>query len=430
MGNLTWTRKKHYFCFPQGALRYHAVALGASGSGKTETLLRIAYGARSVYRYQIIYLDAKGETKREEEQTLDNAARFIATMRAAGAQRINVFPSLSYNGWQGTPQELRNRLLSIIDFSESAYYGDVAANVLDLALNAPTTPRNSSHFLANLRYDRLKAIYQHDRGQYQRVLALDQKLLAEVEMRYQVFFRSMAGQLDGTLDYRACDAVYLRVRAFTLREDAPRLGRFLISDFQHYIAERRQAGVQTLLIIDEFNALRMREETSILFEQVRTFGGSLVISAQGYAGLGPQEYANRILDACSTYILHTCSDPFPVSKRAGKCFRIETTWTEDENGRARRHIKPTYELRVSEDAVIRQDTGQASWIHHGRSQQVQTAQVSITGEHVQTAWSEIQHQERLQCDLLEEEERQRQEQEGEGDHDQDLERQLARDLRR
>src|SRR5216684_2723525 len=76
----------------------------------------------------------------------------------------------------------------------------------------------------------------------------------------------------------------------------PRLGRFLVSDFMHYIAERRRPGVRTLFIIDEFNALRMLEETSILFEQVRDFGGSLIISAQGYAGLGPHEYAERILD--------------------------------------------------------------------------------------------------------------------------------------
>jgi len=60
----------------------------------------------------------------------------------------------------------------------------------------------------------------------------------------------------------------------------------LVSDFIHYIAERRRPGVRTLFIIDEFNALRMREETSILFEQVRDFGGNLIISAQGYAGLG------------------------------------------------------------------------------------------------------------------------------------------------
>ena len=400
MGDLLW-KKKGFFCFPQGALRLHAVALGASGSGKSETLLRIAYGAYKVYHQQVIFLDAKGDTKREEEQSEDNAARFVAAMQVAGASRVKVFPALYYNGWLGTPIELKNRLLSVIDYSESAYYGDVAANALDLALGTPTTPRTSRHFLSNLSYERLKVMYRHNPEQYRRVLHLDEHLLQQVEMRYHVFFSAMAGQLDGTLDYNEADAVYLRVRGFTLRNEAPRLGRLLISDFMHYIAERRRAGTQTLLIIDEFNALRMREETSILFEQVRSFGGNLIISAQGYAGLGPQEYAERILDACSTYILHACSDPGPVSRRAGKRFRLDTSWSEDEEGISRKHIKPIWDWRIPETNVIQQAVGQAYWIHRGHAQQVQTAQIPITAQQVREGWKEIQQLEALQRQMVE-----------------------------
>lgn len=400
MSDLPW-KKKGFFCFPQGALRLHATALGASGSGKSETLLRIAYGAYKVYRQQIIFLDAKGDTKREEEQGEDNAARFVAAMLAAGASKVKVFPALYYNGWLGTPTELKNRLLSVIDYSESAYYGDVAANALDLALGTPATPQSSHDFLSNLSFDRLKVAYQHNPEQYRRVLQLDKHLLQQVEMRYRVFFSAMAGQLDGTLDYGEADAVYLRVRGFTLRNEAPRLGRFLISDFMHYIAERRRAATQTLLIIDEFNALRMREETSILFEQVRSFGGNLVISAQGYASLGPQEYAERILDACSTYILHACSDPGPVTRRAGKRFRLDTSWSEDEEGIERKHIKPVWDWRVPETNVIQQTTGQAYWIHRGHAQQVQTAQIPITAQQVREGWQEIRQLEAFQRQMLE-----------------------------
>jgi hypothetical protein len=415
MGDLAWTRRR-LFGFPRNALHRHALALGSSGSGKTETLFRIAYGAHKVYCQQVVYLDAKGETKREEEQGEDNAARFVATMQAAGAEAALVFPALYYYGWHGTPQELKNRLLSVIDFSESAYYGDVAANALDLALSAPTTPRSSSHFLANLRYDRLKAIYANDPIQYRRVLALDKHLLQQVEMRYQVFFSAMAGQLDGTLDYANADAVYLRVRGFTLRNEAPRLGRFLVADFMHYIAERRRPGIQTLFIIDEFNALRMREETSILFEQVRSFGGNLIISAQGYAGLGPREYAERILDACSTYILHACSDPGPVSRRAGKRFFLDVSWSEDEEGIPRKHIRPRLDWRVSETAVMQQEEGQAYWISRGHSQHVMTAQVPITAAQIQAAWQEIRRQGERQRQLLEVEARRVQQQQAGTQH--------------
>ena len=74
MGDLAWTRRGS-FGFPLKALRLHAIALGSSGSGKTETLFRAAYGAQKIYRQQVIYLDAKGETKREDEAGQDNAAR-------------------------------------------------------------------------------------------------------------------------------------------------------------------------------------------------------------------------------------------------------------------------------------------------------------------------------------------------------------------
>lgn len=406
MGDLGWTRN-HHFGLPARALQHHIVSLGTSGSGKSVTNLRIAYGGRSVYQLQVVYLDAKGETKRGSEEQEDSAARFVATMWAAGTRTVKVFPATYYNGWQGNPAELKNRLLSVIDFSESAYYGDVAANALDLALYAPTTPRNSRHFLANLRYDRLKAIYQHDREQYRRVVDLDKKLLEQVEMRYQVFFRAMAGQLDGTLDYADADAVYLRVRGFALRQEAPRLGRFLVQDFIHYISERRKPNVRTLLIIDEYNVLRMREETSVLFEQARSFGGCLVISSQGYAGLGPREYADRILDACSTYVLHACSDPFPVARRAGKHFRLSTSWTEDEEGTPRKHIRPEWVWRVPENGVMQQEEGQAYWIHRGHAQQVQTVQVPIADEQVKAAWGEIRRQEAQQRTLIEEEEQHR-----------------------
>jgi hypothetical protein len=409
MGDLKWQRN-HLFGFPQNALRYSAVALGSSGSGKSETIRRAEYGAYKVYRRQVIHVDAKGNKKRNDEESEDSAARFVATMRAAGAQTIKVFPATYYNGWQGSPAELKNRLLSVIDYSESAFYGDVASNALDLAFSAPTTPRHSQHFLANLQLDRLKAIYRNDAINYRRVLNLDKDLLKKVEMRYQVFFSAMAGTLDGTLDYADADAVYLRVRGFILRNEAPRLGRFLVSNFMHYIAERRRQGVQTLLIIDEFNALRMREETTILFEQVRDFGGGVIISSQGYAGLGPREYADRILDACSTYILHACSDPFQVSKRAGKRWKLDTSYTEDEESNPRQHHRSHWDWRVPETAVQQQEEGQAYWIHKGRAQQVQTALVPITGEQVREAWGEIRRQEELQRTLLEQEAIRRREQ--------------------
>ena len=96
MGDLSW-KWRGKFVFPEKALRHHAIALGSSGSGKSVTLSRNAYGAFKVYHQQVVYLDAKGETKREDEAGEDNAARFVATMQAAGAKNVFVFPSLHHS---------------------------------------------------------------------------------------------------------------------------------------------------------------------------------------------------------------------------------------------------------------------------------------------------------------------------------------------
>lgn len=233
----------------------HIVCLGATGSGKTETSLRLAYGARKVYGMQIIFLDAKGEEKSAAEAQEDAAARFVAAMRLAGAAQVNLFPATSYNGWLGTPTVLINRLLSVIDLSESAYYRDVATNAVTLALRTPATPRSSPQFLANLHLEQLERAYKDQPLALERVHRLDRRLLQEVRMRYEVFFGVVRGQLDGTLTFEDADAAYLRIQGFTLRQEVPRLGRFLVQDFTHYISSRRRPGTQTLLIIDEFGAL-------------------------------------------------------------------------------------------------------------------------------------------------------------------------------
>jgi hypothetical protein len=344
MGDLVTWRRGNWVGFPAYDLGEHTICVGSSGSGKTETLLRIAYGARKVYGQQIILIDAKGDERQE------TAARFVAAMREAGARRIRMFPATYYNGWKGSSVDLFNRLISVIDYSESRFYGDVAADVLRLALEAPTgVPRSSQQLLNNMTLKRLMEVYKGT-PQVATVASLDRKLLNQVLMRYRVFFGAMNGQLDGTLGYEDADAVYVMIKGFTLRDEAPRLGRFLALDFAHYVANRKPPGAGALLIIDEFNALRMREEASILFEQARSFGASLVVSSQSYAGLGRREDAERILGAANTYILHRCSDPEEIAKRAGRQPRIQANWGVElgkATSRARMQIHDDWKVTLT-----------------------------------------------------------------------------------
>ena len=78
-----------------------------------------------------------------------------------------------------------------------------------------------------------------------------------------------------------------------------------------------------LLVVDEFSALESAADAAHLFERLRSFGAAVIISAQGYAGLGAA--ADRILDAAQTLVLHRCADPERLVARAGTVPRVEHT---------------------------------------------------------------------------------------------------------
>ena len=88
----------------------HLVVVGGTGSGKTETLLRLAYGAAADLGWQVLYLDAKGDPA--------NVRRFVDAMQDAGVRDVRVFPEGAYDGWRGDPIALLNGLMAIEDFSE------------------------------------------------------------------------------------------------------------------------------------------------------------------------------------------------------------------------------------------------------------------------------------------------------------------------
>lgn len=391
---MTW-RRGDLIGFPAEALNQHVVVLGSTGSGKTETMLRLAHGAKKVYGYQVAYIDAKGDER------ADTPARFVAAMQAAGAQRIRVFPATYYNGWRGSARDLYNRLMAIIDYSESRYYGDVAADVVRLALNSPAgVPRSSQELLALMTFKGLMAAYKGT-PQIATVASLDKKLLNQVAMRYRVFFGAVEKQLDGSLGYEDADALYVQIKGFTLRDEAPRLGRFLVLDFAHYLATRKPRNLRTLLLIDEVNALRVRDEMSILFEQARSFGAGVAISSQSYAGLGEKAYAERILGAANSFILHRCNDPEEVAKRAGRTAVVRSNWGVQmgiATGHGRMQVYDDW--KVHPDIVRQQRDGEAFLINGGRAQQVRFAPVILPPSGLANAWRLIQQEEAAQQALL------------------------------
>jgi len=177
-----------WFTLPEQAVAHHLVCVGASGSGKTETLLRIAYGVAKVYGWQVLFLDAKGDRQ--------TAVRFVAAMLQAGRQQIKMFPAAFYDGWRGDGNALLNRLIAIEDYSD-AYYKGMAKLMLSLAITVPSgLPKNSRELLARLRLDTLTAAYK-GLPEEAEVLQIRPRDATGVYNRYRAFFGMIGSRLDG-----------------------------------------------------------------------------------------------------------------------------------------------------------------------------------------------------------------------------------------
>ena len=139
---------------PLARLERHLLVLGASGSGKTETLLRLAWAVARASDWQVLFLDAKGDERTQR--------RFHALMRAAGRE-ARLFPREPYDGWRGEAREITNRLIGLIDFAQeggATYYRDTATNIVRLATEAPGgPPRSAPELLARLNRARLEALW-------------------------------------------------------------------------------------------------------------------------------------------------------------------------------------------------------------------------------------------------------------------------------
>jgi len=178
-GDLNWEHGG-WFTYPAPILGRHLVLIGSSGSGKTETSKRLAYGAAQVYGWKVFYLDCKGDD--------DTTAQFHATMHATGQVRFANFPTAAYDGWRGDATALLNRLMMILDFSEP-YYRDMTKMLLSLAIDAPPgLPRSSAELLERLNVDELSRRYS-GMAEAHELTGIRTTDAQAVYNRYRAFFR-------------------------------------------------------------------------------------------------------------------------------------------------------------------------------------------------------------------------------------------------
>jgi hypothetical protein len=365
----TWLAGQ-WLTIPEPELAKHGIVLGGSGSGKTVSLLRIAYVAARIYGYKVFYLDAKGDRA--------TAAQFVAMMHAAQVGRVRMFPREPFNGFRGDANAILNRLMAIEEYSEP-YYKALAKRLLTLASRAPGgAPKDSRDLLKRLNTDLLKQLYA-GREEVDELDEMSAKDAAGVRNRYRSFFGSIEGKLDNGWSWEDADAGYVLLDGLALREEAAALGRYLIEDFANYAASRKPGQVKALLIIDEYSALSTASSAANLFERLRSFGAAVLVSSQSYGGLGEQDQAERMLDAGNFLLVHRSANPEQFIRRAGMYQQIQesATFSGPSGGAGGARLQEVSSIHP--DQVRRLGTGDAYLIAHGRYEKVRAAPAPMPG---------------------------------------------------
>ena len=355
--------------WPFEDMRRHAVILGASGSGKTETALRIASEAACKSGAGVHYLDAKGDRH--------NAERFCALMRSAG-RRVRVFPNEPFDAWRGDWRGIANRLLEVIPFAEAgpaAYYRDIAKTALQLACRHPEgPPRSSAELLGRLDYERLLDAH----GPSSAVLALPRDKVSQVRLRYQAFFGQLGAALDGDWAWEDADSSYVLLDSVALGEDATGAAGLLFADFAHYFALRKPREEPCLLFVDEFAAVAASSDVAMKVEQARGFNAAMVLAPQTPSGMGPRTQRDRILGSVETVIVHALNEPDPLAELGGTKQVMELTHRYEDGVYARQgHARREWRLKVHPDEVRSLPAGSAWVIRRGRAAKVAIARAPI-----------------------------------------------------
>jgi hypothetical protein len=374
------------FTIPDTACTRHMVIVGATGSGKTNLMIRLWAGwftatlaaarAGRGHRPLLVVLDGKGG--RDARVKADRTRRLLY---GAGARRVAIWPDEArLSLWDLPPQDLAVLLYQMIDSGTgaAAYYADILQAALTLAVTAPCgPPLNAAAFLDRLDARWLQHAWGDGRhpGELARVRAATRQL-PDIQLRYATLLGRLGPALDGPGNLADADAWYCILEGTREPSVAEAQAMALTELTAHAATDLGGEPRAMLLAADDYSAVSRRVPLSNLYERGRSLGIGVQVSAQSWHGLGASEDERYRIAATADggiWVLHT-PYPEPLVALAGKRRVLETAhkliggaWGDEGTTREQR-------AWVADPDIIRRlQVGQACYIHRGAATFVQVA---------------------------------------------------------
>ena len=374
------------FTLPANACARHMVIVGATGSGKTNLMIRLwagwftatldAHYAGRGDRPLLIVLDCKGG-----QDARRKAGRARLLLYGAGARRVAVWPDEARLClWDLPARDLAVLLYQMIETGTgpAAYYADILQAALILAVSAPPGPPASAAGLLD-RLDARWLTSAWSDGRHPDQLARVQaaaKHLPDIQLRLATLLDRLGPALDGPGTLADADAWYFILEGTSEPSVAEAQAMALTELAAHAAANPYGQPRAMLLAADDYSAVSGRVPLSNLYERGRSLGIGVQVSAQSWQGLGASEDERYRIAATADgglFVLHT-PYPEPLTQLAGTRRVLETahklignSWGDEGTTREQRA------WTADPDLIRRLDTGQACYIHRGGATFVQVA---------------------------------------------------------
>ena len=284
-------------------LQQHVFLPGASGSGKTTTIGRLANGVLGL-GCGVVIVDCKGGDLKE------TAAMLASRWRVPFALVDSDDPqSIGYDPCTGDAADIANKLIGVFSYSPQAeIYKNVAMTVIPLLVRAMQAgedqPITLNRLAEALIPGRMRQIGHFAGEPYQReldIMADERGVIAEgiagLRVRFTALTQGKFGPLFNAgdegkpvLDWpevlSSPSVTYVNLPATAASEDVELMGRIVAQDLKQQCAKRvralaeRQPVVPMLIIFDEFAALREAEQVVDLLLQARQAQMPAVVSTQ------------------------------------------------------------------------------------------------------------------------------------------------------